>query len=461
MRMWGRRRGRDLLIVAAVTGALALTAAAPAIPAPATSLAGAARAEGGSRQGDILDALWALPGLRVIEERPAAEPGYRFFVLGLRQPLDHARPSAGTFEQRLTLLHKSTDRPTVLFTTGYEVPLSPRRAEPTELLDGNQIGVEHRFFGTSRPATLNWSQLTIRQAAEDQHRVVQLFKKLYRGTWISTGGSKGGMASVYHRRFHPDDVDGTVVYSAPNNVDDHDDSAYLRFLDTVGTASCRDALKAAQRQLLLRRQEMVTRYEAWAQSTGATFRIVGSADKAFETAVLRAPMMFWQNRKASDCATVPGPDATDDELYGWLKTTAVLPAYADPVVADTVPYFYQLGTQLGYIAVPTAHLTDLLRYPDPVAPRNFVPRDIPMRFDNRAMPDIDRWVRTAGSRLLFVNGAQDPAVAEPFRLGPGTRDSHLYRASGANHHVTIADLPATARTEATAMLRRWAEGPHG
>ncbi|MFH9728986.1 hypothetical protein [Streptomyces sp. NPDC017260] len=71
------------------------------------------------------------------------------------------------------------------------------------------------------------------------------------------------------------------------------------------------------------------------------------------------------------------------------------------------PHFCQLGTQLGYYDVRTTHLTGLLRHPDAVEPRDLVPRDIPMRFDRRAMPDVDRWVRRRGSRLLFVNGDQD------------------------------------------------------
>lgn len=457
-----RTGSRCLLIPVALTGVLALTAAAPAVQAvpavPAVRGTSTTLTADGPRHGDVLDALRALPGLRVIEERPAQDPGYRFFVLGLRQPVDHGHPSAGTFEQRLTLLHKSADRPTVLFTTGYEVPLTPRRTEPTELLDGNQIGVEHRFFGTSRPTTVDWSRLTIRQAAEDHHRVVRLFKKLYRGAWISTGGSKGGMTSVYHRRFHPDDVDGTVAYSAPNNVDDRNDSAYLRFFETVGTRSCREALAAVQRQLLQRREELVARYEAWAESTADSFRVLGDADKAFETAVVRAPLMFWQNRGATDCATVPGPDATADALYSWLEATALLPVYADRIAESCIPYFYQLGTQLGYGAVPTAHLTGLLRYPDAIAPRNFVPRDIPMRFDARAMPDIDHWVREQGSRLLFLNGAQDPAVAEPFR--PGTHDSHVLWAPNADHHVRFTDLSPKDRSRTTTTILRWASRSH-
>ncbi|MFI7019326.1 hypothetical protein [Streptomyces sp. NPDC050164] len=78
-----------------------------------------------------------------------------------------------------------------------------------------------------------------------------------------------------------------------------------------------------------------------------------------------------------------------------------------------VPYWYQIGTQLGYGDVPTGHVADLIRHHSGgIEARDFVPRDFPMAFDAAAMPDIDRWVRRHGSRLLFANGTQDPSVAE-------------------------------------------------
>ncbi|MFI7409982.1 S28 family serine protease [Streptomyces sp. NPDC049627] len=444
MRGWTRRR-------ALIAGAATVSAAGPATATAAPALA-AGRPRPGS--GDIADALRALPGLRVIEERPGAEPGYRFFVLGLRQPVDHTDPAAGTFEQRLTLLHTSADRPMVLFTTGYHAVLTPRRTEVTVLLGANQLQIEHRFFGTSRPATPDYAHLTIRQAADDHHRAVRLFRRLYPAPWVSTGGSKGGMATVYHRRFHPFDVDGTVVHGAPNNVDDRDDSAYLRFLETVGSADVREALKAAQRRILVHRAEMVARYEAWATAAGDTFRLVGGADTALEIAVLRAPLMFWQDATAADHAAVPGPHATTDELYTWLDRTAGLPLYADSTARNYIPYWYQLGTQLGYLSLPTSHLDGLLRHPGAVEPRSFVPRDIPLPFDSAAMPDVDRWVRRRGSRLLFVNGTMDPSVAEPFR--PGGPDSRVLWVPGGNHHVTLGQLAPADRDEAIATLTRWA-----
>ncbi|MFD3488665.1 S28 family serine protease [Streptomyces sp. NPDC058665] len=445
MRPFTRRR---LLTSAASTAAMASVAGLAAMPAHAV---GRTRATAD----DTLDTLRELPGLRVIEERPGAEPGYRFFVLGMAQPVDHDDPGAGTFEQRLTLLHTAANQPTVLFSTGYQVPLQPRRTEPAILLGGNQIGVEHRFFGTSRPATPDLSHLTIRQAADDHHRVVQLFRRLYPGAWISTGGSKGGMASVYHRRFHPHDVDGTVAYSAPNNIDDREDSAYLRFFEHVGTAAARDALKTAQGHMLLRRADLLARYEAWAAATNDTFRIIGSADKALEIAILRVPFMFWQNQTVEDAVSIPGPDTSTDALYAWLDQTAALPVYADSVARDFIPYWYQLGTQMGYLNVPVGHLDGLLRYPDAIEPRSFVPRDVPMRLDAAAMPDIDRWVRGRADRLLFVNGTQDPSVAEPFR--PCRRDTRVLWVPGGNHHVTIANLSLADRAEAVTALRRWAE----
>ncbi|GAA4856191.1 S28 family serine protease [Kitasatospora terrestris] len=439
----GRKRIGRLLAQVAAVAVLAGTAVAPAA---AAEVAGPV---------DIRAAVAGVPGLRVVEEKPAA-PGFRFFVLALRQPADHHHPERGDFEQRLTLLHRGTDRPTVLFTSGYTVSGSQARSEPAELLDGNQVSTEQRFFGTSRPEPADWSELDIWQAAADHHHVVEALRQVYRAPWISTGGSKGGMATVYHRRFFPQDVAGSVAYSAPNNVDDREDSAYLDFLRTVGTPECRGALEAAQRALLERREALVARYRAWADARGDGFGLVGGADRAFEIAVLRAPFMFWQGRGQAACPAVPAPDASDDALYGWLSDVAQLPVYADSVANQFVPYFYQLGTQLGYFPVETDHLSDLLRHPGATEPRSFVPRDVPLRYRPQAMRDVDRWVRTDGERLMFVNGGADPSVAEPFRLGRGSHDSYVFQVPGGTHSVRISQLPSPEATSASATLRRWA-----
>ncbi|MET7301672.1 S28 family serine protease [Embleya sp. NPDC005575] len=433
---------------------LGLVGGGTAVPARAQAAAAGAMAE--ADESDIRALIEAIPGMRVLDEKPVT-PGVRYFDLTYRQPTDHLRPERGSFEQRLSLRHVSTRRPMVLYTSGYDLGAGPSfRSEPTTLVDGNQIYTEQRYFGTSRPDPADPANLNIRQAADDHHRLIQALKPIYRGSWISTGGSKGGMTTVYHRRFYPHDVDGSVVYSAPNNTDDRDDTAYDEFLARVGTPECRAALQTVQREALGRREEMVARYAQWAQVNGQTFDTLGSVDKAFELAVLRLPTMFWMYAGESKCAGAPTPAASSDELYAWVDGISRLAVYTDSSVEFFQPYFYQLGTQLGYMQVATPHLEGLLRYPGIQEVRSYVPREIPLRFEPGAMRDIDRWVRSRGSEILFVYGENDPVRAEPFRLGPGSRDAQVLMAPHAGHSARIDVLAPEDAARATAALRRWA-----
>ncbi|MGR4878313.1 S28 family serine protease [Streptomyces sp. LARHCF249] len=405
---------------------------------------------------DLRARVEAVPGMRVLGERPA-DPGQTVLDLAYRQPTDHRRPGQGFFDQRLTLVHKSTRRPVVLYSGGYDLGTSPQRpSEPTRLLDANQVTTEQRFFGESRPEGADWSTLTIWQAASDHHRLITALKAVYDGAWISTGGSKGGMTAVYHRRFYPNDVAGTVAYAAPNNTDDRDDSAYDARLEQIGSADCRAALTSVQREALIRRQAMTERYGRWAEAGAHGFQTIGGVDRAFELAVLRLPMMFWMHQPAGSCASIPTTGTTDDPLYDWIAKVTRLPAYTDRTLAAYGPYFYQLGTQLGYPQFTSPHLDGLLRHPGIQEVRSYVPRDIDLRFQPAAMKDVDRWVRHRGSSLMFVNGENDLATAEPFRLGSGTHDSFLFNVPEANHHVSIAGLRADEAQQATATLRRWA-----
>ncbi|MEU9133116.1 S28 family serine protease [Kitasatospora sp. NPDC048540] len=432
-----------------------LITAALLIPLLALGLAVPALAQAPA-DGDIRDRLAAIPGMTVTEEKPA--PGYRYFLLTYTQPVDHRRPWLGTFQQRLSVLHRGEDRPTVLYTNGYTLGTTPSRTEPTRLVDGNQVSIEYRYFTPSRPEPADWSKAGIEQAAADTHAIITALKPLYGQKWISTGASKGGMSSVYHRRFYPDDVAGTVAYVAPNDVDDREDSAYSRFFDHVGTAQCRSALDAAQRELLVRRATLEPRYAADNAAAGNTFTTVGSADRGYELGVLDVVWGFWQYSTEADCAAVPPVTATDDQLYGWLDTHSGIDSNSDQSLAAYTPYYYQAGTQLGSPNFDVSHLKGLLHYStkELYAPRTYVPRSIPMRFDPSAMRDIDGWVRHSAERILFVYGQNDPWGAERFTLGRGSEDSYVYTAPGANHGAKIAALSADQSAAATAALLRWA-----
>ncbi|WP_329317627.1 S28 family serine protease [Streptomyces sp. NBC_01262] len=420
-----------------------------------TGMAGGGAATATAATGtDIKDRILAIPGMSLIEEKPVE--GYRFFVLNYTQPVDHRHPSKGTFQQRITVLHKSADRPTVFYTSGYGLSTTPSRREPTQIVDGNQVSMEYRFFTPSRPDPADWSKLDIWQAASDQHRVFRALDAVYHRNWIDTGGSKGGMTATYYRRFYPHDMDGTVAYVAPNDVVNDEDSAYTRFFEQVGTADCRDRLDAVQREALVRRDEIVARYQKYADDNGLTFTTVGSADKAYENVVLDLVWAFWQYHLEAECADVPAATAPTDDLYTFIDTVSGFDFYTDQGLEYYTPYFYQAGTQLGAPTFATPHLTGLLRYPGIYQPRSYVPRSIPMRFQPAAMRDIDTWVRHHARQMLFVYGQNDPWGAEPFRLGRGASDSYVMWAPGANHGANISKLTADDKALATAEVLEWA-----
>ncbi|MWK37283.1 aminopeptidase [Actinomadura sp. J1-007] len=455
-----------LLVGAGVVGAgtaaraaEAVSGAAPGTASVAVSGAAPGRTPGTVRGAeDIADQLKAIPGMAVTE-KPSSLPGYRWFWLRYRQPVDHRRPDGQWFEQRIMLQHAAADRPMVLYTSGYGTPETMFKAEPTALVNGNQISVEYRYFSPSRPEPARWSKDTIWQAATDEHRIVGALKRIYRARWISTGASKGGMTAVYHKRFYPRDVDGSVVYVAPNDVRNDDDRAYDRFFATVGSdPGCRAHVKALAREILKRRPAMLARVKADAAKNGWTYSILRTPDRAFENSVMDYEWGFWQYKLQSDCASLPKTDASDDDLYRSLDEVSGVSFYTDQGLKDYVPYYYQAGTQLGWAKPQFTHLRPLLRYESSYQPRTYVPRSIPMRFDGgRAMRDIDSWVRTKGNHMLFLYGANDPWGAEPFRLGRGTRDSAVYTAPGMNHSGRMIEkLAAGDRAKATQSVLRWA-----
>ncbi|MFJ9814508.1 S28 family serine protease [Streptomyces sp. NPDC101151] len=422
------------------------------------STAGAATAAQSAQSGptDIKDRLLAIPGMSLVQEKPY--PGYRYFVLNYTQPIDHRHPDRGTFQQRITVLHKDTSRPTVFYTSGYNVSTTPSRREPTQIVDGNQVSLEYRFFTPSRPDPADWSKLDIWQAASDQHRVYKALKPVYSANWLATGGSKGGMTATYYERFYPRDMDGVVAYVAPNDVVNNQDAAYDRFFTTVGTKECRARLNAVQREALVRREPLEKKYAQYAADNGYTFDTIGGLDKAYEAVVLDYVWGFWQYSLLKDCDSVPADaaTATDDAIWGSVDTISGFSAYTDQGLEQYTPYYYQAGTQLGAPTIHFPHIErKLIRY-GYQPPRNFVPRSIPMRFQPGAMRDVDTWVRHHATRMLFVYGQNDPWGSERFRVGAGARDSYVFTAPGLNHGANVAGLVADEKALATARILEWA-----
>lgn len=213
-----------------------------------------------------------------------------------------------------------------------------------------------------------------------------------------------------------------------------------------------------QREALVRREPLEKTYAAYAAENEYTFTTIGSLDKAYEAVVLDYVWGFWQYSLLADCDTIPADavNATDEEIWTSIDTISGFSFYTDQGLEPYTPYYYQAGTQLGAPTIGFPHIEkSLIRY-GYQPPRNFVPRDIPMKFQPSAMRDVDSWVKNNANHMLYVYGQNDPWGAERFRLGKGAHDSYVFTAPGLNHGANVAGLVADEKALATARILQWA-----
>ena len=411
---------------------------------------------------DIAARLGDLPGVTVTETpRIKAPPGYRYFVLQVTQPVDHAAPDGATFQQEVSLIHKDVTAPMVLFTTGYDDFNLDDPSEPTGLLSANQISVEYRYFGTSRPATPDWSKLTIKQMADDEHAIVELLKPIYGAKWISTGGSKGGMTASYHHRFYPDDVAGTLAYVAPMSFS-VPDARYGTFLAADGTQPCADNVRAVAKEMLQnRRAALLTRAQAQATAQNIAYTRIAIAP-ALESAILDLEFTYWQYNGVASCSDVPAVTATDDALYSFLDTYSGVPFSADDVTAEFDAYFYQAYAELGSPGTVAVRGDQVA--PDIKALAQFTEADyagsFPIgaptpTFDPTAMEDIKGYVASSeASHFIFEYGEYDPWTAGAYDI-TGATDTIEVTAPQGTHNNGLFALSTADRAAAIAKLAAW------
>lgn len=349
--------------------------------------------------------LFHLPDVRFerIEDHPEFESVYLLYI---KQPLDHLDPGAGYFDQKVYLSHKGFDEPTVMCTEGYQRPRN-RIYELTRILNGNQLDIEHRYFGESIPDSIDYRYLTLEQVTADLHRINQLFRTIYTGKWVSTGISKGGQTTLFYRYFHPDDVDVSVPYVAPLNLSLKDERIYT-FLDTVGTESCRQLIKDVQHHVLTNYDEALDKVRWYSNGARLQFGEYLTLEEAFEYTVLEYPFSFWQ--WGGDCELIPDMGKPLDDIVQHLLDICDISFFADGDMMNYASHYYQAGSQMGYYGYDIAEFKDELRaLPVSSNPSAvFMPSDLPLTFDGKLPQKLYDWLTGPyADRIVYIYGASD------------------------------------------------------
>ncbi|HEX2607252.1 MAG TPA: S28 family serine protease [Flavisolibacter sp.] len=402
-----------------------------------------------SEQEKLEQLLFNLPNVQ-FRLQSGPKDKYLKYLLTIRQPLDHEHPEKGTFNQYAVLTHKGFDRPTVMETEGYEVHYGGNELEA--MLDANNINVEHRFFGASRPDSLQWDYLTFEQVTADLHDINQLFRTLYKHKWVSTGISRGGLMSIYYKYFYPEDVDLTVPYVAPLTRAVEDKRIY-HFLDTIGTAECRTKLFNVQRFLLEHEKEAVAKLRWYAMGKGLTFDYFGSLEKAFEYWILEYPFSFWQLSNMT-CEQIPENKNVEDYLEHTIKVGGIQ-YLSDKYINQWVANAYTALTQMGYYSYDLTRYRKYLKHikgENPTAA--FLPRNISARpFDSSFSQRISNWLNENGNNILYIYGSRDTWSACRV-LVSGKVNSQSFLLPGANHfEARVRNMPAPMKADFASSVR--------
>ena len=374
----------------------------------------------------IYEKLQQIPQISEIQKLDV-KPFQEYYQFWFEQPVDHSDPAKGTFRQRVLLGHKQSDAPVIVELEGYNI-WSSEEGELANILKGNQLTIEHRFFDQSVPeGGIPWENLTIKQAADDQHEIIQAIRqKIYPASkWISTGISKGGQTTIFHRYFYPADVDISVPYVAPLNLE-YVDPRLDKFLNRLGTAksgvkalfnwedlnTCHYTIRDFQTMCFEHLDTLLPMLEELAAEKKYTYRMVGGTKRALQLMILEYPFAFWQ--WGNNCADIPDQESADwEEIFEYLVKVSSPDFFEDKYIVRMQPFFYAALTEIGMYDYKIKPFKKFLPEDDKDIDFSFtMPEGVEKKpFNDKQMKAINEWLQTDAERILFVYGGSDPWYA--------------------------------------------------
>jgi PS-10 peptidase S37 len=400
---------------------------------------------------DLQAKLKEIPGAVEVRSVQAGGAAKEAYEIVFEQPLDHAHPDGEKFQQHVFVSHLGFDRPVVLNTEGYAARGAGRGGELQSMLNANSVTVEHRFFGRSTPSPIKWKFLTVKQAADDMHAIVSGLKKIYPGKWVSTGASKGGQTALFYKCYYPDDVDATVAYVAPINVQQEDPRIY-QFLQTVGDEATRQKIKDFQIALFKHEDEILPLVKARADQQRWTFAM--GLPKAYEYGVLEYPYAFWQY--GTNPADLPSADDPVEKLAAHYNRVGTLRYYSDQGKKQFEPFLYQAFTEIGYYNYDTTDFkpymkalknpTNLDICPDGTADK--------IVYNPATMAFVYHFLQYNANNVIYIYGDLDAWSATQMQL-IGRTNALKFVIKDSHHGTRIASFSPEQKEQFYSAMEKW------
>lgn len=370
------------------------------------------------------------------------------YQLILEQPVDHRHPEKGTFKHYIYLSHTDFNSPMVIETHGYNT--GNVKSEVSQLLKANQVAVEYRFYGKSRPNPIPWQYLTNDQAIEDYHSIVSKLKELYKGKWIATGISKGGETALIYKSKYPKDVAIAMPYVAPL-IDTQEDPRTTLHVNQVGTSVCRAKITHFQRLLLTNRELLLAEIKEYAVKAKMTFTEI-SVEEALEYATLEVPFSFWQ--WGGKCEEIPTEGATPAALFEYLNKIVGVGFYNDKTYEELLPSYYQHMAELGYYGFDFEPVKDLLKTVKSTSNVRFAPKGMAITYNPKYIKKVRKYVETKGDKILYIYGGYDTWGSCAPTPNPKL-DALKMVLPGGSHSTRVKHFPQEDQEKIMKTLERW------
>jgi hypothetical protein len=404
----------------------------------------------------LYDKLKELPNVDSIVKLPVINHFSEKYEIYYSQLLNPEDSAAGFFKQRIFLSHTDYTKPMIFVTEGYTADYaqpSYYSNELTNILQGNQIVVEHRYFGKSWPDSLNWEYLTVENAAHDHHELINAFKTIYTGKWISTGISKGGQTALFHMSLYPEDVDFSVPYVAPLNFA-LEDGRHEPFIDNISTEEDRKRVKDFQLLVLKKRKDLFPLFEEYGKKRNFTYRL--PVEEIYDYCVLEYSFAFWQ--WGHPVSSIPVGTASDDKIFDHFMRVSSPSYFAIEDMKPTYSFFVQAYRQLGYYGYDTEPFKEYLVIDNAEGylEKVFLDDQIKYNYDFESMKHVQKFIDENDPNMIFIYGEFDPWSATGVEFKDKENMFKITSKSG-SHATRIYTLTVKQRSFVIEKMKEWLE----
>ena len=365
------------------------------------------------------------PDTAAVTKKKMGELDYKEqYSMFFTQDLNHDDEGGDCFQQKVCILFRGFDRPTIFVTEGYDWDSFKDARDLGINLNANMVHVEHRNYGESfNQDKGHWEYQTVAQASADLHDIYKALKPIFKGKWMSTGTSKNGETSIGYAYYYPQDMSLASAFCSPFVLGLKDERFSHYLFEKAGTEEERNLMKTAIRKALqggengLYRticEQLEAEHQRKPPFTEYVFNLFDSFFQVFQY----TPQNNGRTQQLQLLAT------DDDVLIG--QVCSVLEENRNE---DYYSYWVECAKQMGWQNNGYDYFSDLLEgtsfNSDDVLPFQLKEEDrwLVGKYDGSTYTDIvNNFFMTTTCPILLFYVKDDPwSAGQPSRVGPNVK----------------------------------------